>query len=169
MSEFGPELDTTYVNSPIGVLQISASARGVTALTLVEAMPNDMLPLMSNILIDTVSQIEAYFAGERQQFNLDYDLDHHSVFYRKVWSALLDIPYGQTISYGHLAQIIGDPKAAQAVGMANAKNPIDILIPCHRVLGGDGSLTGYAWGVEKKRWLLLHERGNVPVPEGQLF
>jgi methylated-DNA-[protein]-cysteine S-methyltransferase len=101
-------------------------------------------------------QLEAYFAGELRVFDLQL-APSGTAFQRKVWQALRDIPYGQTESYGALAKRINSPKASRAVGMANGHNPISIIVPCHRVIGANGSLTGYGGGVERKHWLLEHE------------
>ena len=101
-------------------------------------------------------QLLEYFAGDRQMF----DLDLHAIgteFQRTVWAELQRIPYGETISYGELAKRIGNPKAMRAVGLANGRNPIPIIVPCHRVIGANGSLTGFGGGIERKRWLLQHE------------
>jgi len=102
-------------------------------------------------------QLEAYFAGERVEFDLPLNLDEATPFQRTVWQRLLEIPYAETISYGELAAQLGKPTAARAVGAANGRNPIAIIVPCHRVIGSAGSLTGYAGGLERKRFLLRHE------------
>jgi methylated-DNA-[protein]-cysteine S-methyltransferase len=102
-------------------------------------------------------QLKEYFGGERTEFDLELALDG-TVFQRLVWTALRNIPYGLTISYGQLADRIGQPSASRAVGLANGKNPIGIIVPCHRVVGADGSLTGYGGGIERKRFLLAHEQ-----------
>jgi methylated-DNA-[protein]-cysteine S-methyltransferase len=101
-------------------------------------------------------QLEAYFAGESRDFDLPL-APQGSEFQQRVWRALCDIPYGHTESYGGLAKRIGMPGAARAIGLANGHNPIGIIIPCHRVIGANGSLTGYGGGIERKRWLLAHE------------
>jgi methylated-DNA-[protein]-cysteine S-methyltransferase len=103
-------------------------------------------------------QVGEYFAGARTSFDLPLSFEG-TPFQRRVWSALLEIPFGETITYAELAQRVGAPKASRAVGGANARNPISIVVPCHRVIGSDGSLTGYAGGEERKRWLLDFERG----------
>jgi len=105
------------------------------------------------------TQLGEYFAGERQAFDLPLRPEG-SEFQQRVWSALCDIPYGRTISYGELALRIGDPGGARAVGAANGQNPISIVVPCHRVIGADGSLTGYGGGLERKRHLLDLEAGR---------
>jgi len=103
------------------------------------------------------AQLQAYFAGELREFGLPLAAGG-TPFQQRVWRALRDIPYGETISYGELARRIGQPKASRAVGLANGRNPISIVVPCHRVIGANGSLTGYGGGLERKRWLLAHER-----------
>ncbi len=106
-------------------------------------------------------QLEQYFAGERLEFDLALSLDGGSAFARSVWRGLLEIPFGATTTYGELARKLGRPAAARAVGLANARNPISIIVPCHRVIGSDGDLTGYAGGLERKRFLLDHEAALV--------
>jgi len=102
------------------------------------------------------AQLRAYFAGELRDFELPLAAEG-TPFQQRVWRALCDIPYGETISYGELARRIGQPAASRAVGLANGRNPISIVVPCHRVIGANGSLTGYGGGLERKRWLLAHE------------
>jgi methylated-DNA-[protein]-cysteine S-methyltransferase len=106
------------------------------------------------------AQLTEYFEGVRTSFDLPM-ATVGTPFQRRVWSALQTIPFGETITYGELARRVGSPGAARAVGRANATNPLPIVVPCHRVIGKDGSLTGYAGGEERKRWLLEHERGVV--------
>jgi methylated-DNA-[protein]-cysteine S-methyltransferase len=102
------------------------------------------------------AQLAAYFAGELRRFELRVEMAG-TAFQQRVWRALRDIPHGATESYGALANRIGAPKAARAVGLANGRNPISIIVPCHRVIGANGSLTGYGGGIERKQWLLAHE------------
>lgn len=109
-------------------------------------------------------QLEQYFAGERREFDLPLRLEDGSPFFQRVWRRLLEIPFGTTTSYGELARELGNPTGARAVGLANSSNPISIIVPCHRVIGSAGSLTGYAGGLERKQFLLRHEaevRGAV--------
>ncbi|HEU4976428.1 MAG TPA: methylated-DNA--[protein]-cysteine S-methyltransferase [Baekduia sp.] len=108
------------------------------------------------------AQLGEYFAGARRTFDLELD-PHGSPFERAVWHALTEIPYGETESYGALARRVGRPGAARAVGLANGRNPISIVVPCHRVIGADGSLTGYGGGLERKRTLLELEAGVLPL------
>ena len=113
---------------------------------------------------DAVEQLEGYFAGDRTEFELQLELVG-TAFQRKVWAALLTIPYGETRSYGEIARQIGSPGAFRAVGLANGHNPIGIIVPCHRVIGSNGSLTGYGGGIDRKRTLLEFEKSRVsPVP-----
>ncbi|MFF8942876.1 methylated-DNA--[protein]-cysteine S-methyltransferase [Streptomyces sp. NPDC014864] len=103
-------------------------------------------------------QLEAYFAGRLTEFTLELRLDG-TPFQRRVWERLRSIPYGRTLSYGDLAEVLGNPGASRAVGLANGRNPIGVIVPCHRVVGADGSLTGYGGGLDRKRRLLDFERG----------
>jgi methylated-DNA-[protein]-cysteine S-methyltransferase len=106
---------------------------------------------------EAARQLREYFAGARTAFDLGLALNG-TAFQRRVWTALQDIPYGQTVSYGQLADRLGQPSASRAVGLANGKNPVGIIVPCHRVVGAAGGLTGYGGGIERKRFLLAHEQ-----------
>ena len=106
-----------------------------------------------------VEQLEAYFAGSRQTFDVPLALAGTD-FQRRVWEGLLEIPYGHTMSYGELARRVGRPGASRAVGLANGRNPVAIIVPCHRVIGANGTLTGYGGGLDRKVWLLDHERSR---------
>jgi methylated-DNA-[protein]-cysteine S-methyltransferase len=154
---------------PAGDILVAGTERGICALIIAAgaAMPaaRDALqqycpaPLVPDAdgLADATAQLTEYVGGTRQSFDLPLDLTG-TPFQRRVWAALLAIPYGETTTYRDLARDLGQPGGAQAVGGAVARNPVSIIVPCHRVLGSDGSLTGYAWGVHVKRWLLDHER-----------
>jgi methylated-DNA-[protein]-cysteine S-methyltransferase len=107
-----------------------------------------------------IAQLESYFAGEQVAFDVPVRLSG-TEFQQRVWQGLREIPYGETISYGELARRLGSPGASRAVGLANGRNPVSIIVPCHRVIGADGSLTGYGGGLERKRWLLRHEAAAV--------
>ena len=113
------------------------------------------------MLRQAVSQLAEYFAGHRTRFDLPLDLQGGTAFQRAVWTALLGIPAGQTVSYGAISQRIGKPAAVRAVGAAVGRNPVSVVVPCHRVLGGDGALTGYAGGLDRKTALLRLE-GVLP-------
>ncbi|MBB2892943.1 methylated-DNA--[protein]-cysteine S-methyltransferase [Flexivirga oryzae] len=119
------------------------------------------------VLSTVAQQLREYFAGEREEFDLPVR-PAGTEFQQRVWRALREIPYGQTWSYGELAQHIGSPTASRAVGLANGRNPISIVIPCHRVIGANGSMTGYGGGIHRKQWLLAHEKA-VEDPQQQLF
>jgi len=157
--------------SPIGRLLLCGDGERLTGLYTLPAS-DDRARVRGRRRTDTAfasvrEQLEEYFDGERVEFGVPLDTDGATPFRRNVWNALLDIPYGATVSYGELARQLGAPNAARAVGAANGSNPISIIVPCHRVIGSAGSLTGYAGGLERKRFLLRHEaevarRGRSP-------
>jgi methylated-DNA-[protein]-cysteine S-methyltransferase len=148
------------IDSPIGPLTLAGRGPVLTNLRMVEQTyePSraDWAPDHRGFA-DAVDQIDAYFAGERTDFDLELDLQG-TEFQRRVWKALLTIPYGETRSYGEIAEQIGAPGAARAVGLANGRNPIAIIVPCHRVIGASGNLTGYGGGLDRKRTLLDLEK-----------
>ena len=147
---------STY-ESPLGTLYLTSNQ---DALLGVSFSPGVTKERGNNTVLDmTMQQLNAYFNGKLQQFSVPYELQG-TAFQKTVWEALCTIPYGTVVSYQDIAIAIGNPKAVRAVGMANNKNPISIIIPCHRVIGKQGSLTGYAGGLDKKQWLLSHERAN---------
>jgi len=154
----------TYLGSPLGELLVVRDEAGITGLYLPAGRhPVRVAPewVRDDAAFDDVRvQLEEYFAGRRRTF----DLPLHpagTAFQQRVWAALLDIPYGETTSYGKTAAAIGSPTASRAVGLANGQNPIPIIVPCHRVIGANGSLTGYGGGLDAKRWLLAHESGQA--------
>jgi methylated-DNA-[protein]-cysteine S-methyltransferase len=151
----------TYAPSPIGRLLLCGDEERLTALYTPPASEDPEFVggrrRASAPFARVRKQLEAYFAGERVAFDVPLDPDGATPFRRSVWSALLEIPYGATVTYGELARRLGVPTAARAVGAANGSNPISIIVPCHRVIGSGGSLTGYAGGLERKRYLLRHE------------
>ncbi|OFX89114.1 MAG: cysteine methyltransferase [Bacteroidetes bacterium GWF2_33_16] len=143
-----------YFKSPIGNLQIVANDAYIIQISFVdEYFKMDLIP---NLIKDCMKQLDEYFKGERKSFTVPINPDG-TEFQGRVWNKLCKIPYGKTISYIELARQLGDENAVRAVGTANGQNPIPIIIPCHRVIGNDGSLTGYAGGLLKKQWLLEHE------------
>jgi methylated-DNA-[protein]-cysteine S-methyltransferase len=149
------------VDSPIGPLALAGPGRVLTNLRMLNQTyePNRSDWMRDDgAFPDAVDQLEAYFAGERTEFDLELKLIG-SEFQRRVWQALLTIPYGETRSYGEIAEQIGAAGAARAVGLANGHNPIAIIVPCHRVIGANGSLTGYGGGLDRKRSLLDMEKG----------
>lgn len=151
----------TEIESPIGAITLTASERGLRSVWIqktdknkpnLEGMKRDDVYLR-----DAAKQLQAYFAGELTRFELILDAGIGTDFQQQVWQALCTIPFGETASYGDIARHIKAPKAVRAVGAANGKNPLAIVVPCHRVIGANGSLTGYAGGIDNKRWLLAHE------------
>lgn len=145
------------VQSPVGDLTLTEENGALTGLYFGRRSLEGEEGLTA-LLERAFQQLEEYFAGKRKQFDLPLSL-RGTEFQRQVWAALRDIPYGETRSYGQIAQAVGRPKAVRAVGMANHRNPISIIVPCHRVVGADGSLTGYGGGLENKKFLLALERG----------
>lgn len=151
-------MEVAYLESPLGTVQIKGDRNGVTSIfTTDRACPDQEVP---GALKTAVNQLKAYFNRERKNFTLKLDLQG-TEFQKKVWSLLLEIPYGKTITYLDLAKKMGNPSAVRAVAAANAKNPLWIVVPCHRVIGTNGSLTGYAGGLSQKKWLLEHEQASV--------
>ena len=164
-------MDICYrsIESPTGRLLLSADDRGLRTLAFGEGRTPPAAESSwrrgGAPLDEPVRQIRAFFAGELQRFDLSLQ-PQGTEFQRRVWRALLEIPYGQTISYGELARRLGNPAASRAVGLANGSNPIAIIIPCHRVIGSNGKLTGYGGGLENKRWLLDFERQQARLAFG---
>lgn len=151
--------DIAYIETPLGITKIVGSTCGISQISIEEnAKISPTIPL---VLQQTVQQLQEYFQGSRQDFTLEIN-PKGTDFQKKVWQELLQIPFGKTISYLELSKKLGDVKAIRAVASANGKNPLWIVIPCHRVIGTDGSLTGYAGGLWRKKWLLEHE-----LPSGQ--
>ncbi len=154
----------TNVASPIGDLLLLSDGHALQGLCMQEGRrPVTLRPEWQRAdepFAEVREQLSAYFAGARTEFDVPLRLDG-SPFQRRVWNALCEIPYGTTTSYGELARRVGKPSAARAVGLANGANPIAVIVPCHRVIGADGSLTGYGGGLERKR-LLLGLEGHVP-------
>ncbi|QTD36859.1 methylated-DNA--[protein]-cysteine S-methyltransferase [Polaribacter batillariae] len=162
------QTQTTYYKTPIGTAKIVGDFNGIQA---VSVLDNDEVSEelfkkeTPKCLQDCVQQLKEYFNGERTHFNLTIN-PKGTTFQKKVWKALLEIPYGKTRSYLEQSKALGDVKALRAVASANGKNPLWIVIPCHRVIGSDGALTGYAGGIWRKKWLLAHEN---PVKQQSLF
>ena len=142
------------IPSPIGSWRILEEDGAIVA---IDASPEAPIAPQTPLLQEAAHQLSAYFAGTLREFRLPLRLKG-SAFQLQCWQALCAIPYGETISYGEQARRIGRPGAARAVGGANHRNPISIVIPCHRVIGANGALTGYGGGVDKKQWLLDHEK-----------
>lgn len=142
----------SYYHSPAGIIQLTATANAITNLQFVDDtvnQPNHESP----ILTEATKQLEAYFRGTLKSFSLPLE-PAGTPFQLKVWELLGNIPYGQTLSYAALSLQFGDEKAIRAIAKANGANPIPIIIPCHRVIGSNGTLTGYSGGLHRKQWLL---------------
>lgn len=158
----------SQISSPLGELLLTGDGSSLTTLAMhnqkYSAQPQANWRRDDMAFTAAREQLAAYFAGELHTFDLPL-APVGTAFQRTVWQALLDIPFGHTESYGGLAQRIDNPRASRAVGLANGHNPIAIIIPCHRVIGANGSLTGYGGGIERKRWLLNHE-GYTPGVSG---
>jgi len=150
-------LATVTVRTPLGLAQISGNELGIQSVKIIDE--GDVSTEIPVVLKDAVQQLLEYFEGNRTEFQLKLN-PKGTEFQQKVWNALLQIPFGKTTSYQQLTMQLGDPKAIRAVASANGKNPLWIIIPCHRVIGSDGSLTGYAGGLHRKQWLLDHEQPN---------
>lgn len=149
------KLEKIKINTPLGVLKINGNAEGIHSVI----FSNKKSPVSKEIpkvLQECVQQLEEYFEGTRKEFTVKLN-PQGTEFQRKAWKSLQTIPYGKTMSYSEQSNLLNKPKAIRAVANANGKNLLAILVPCHRIIGSDGSLTGYAWGLERKDWLLNHE------------
>lgn len=151
-------MTATYLQTPLGTAKLEGDANGIASFSLLEnsEIASEIIPVE---LEEAVFQIEKYFSGELKEFNLKLN-PTGTEFQKKVWRELQNIPFGKTTSYLELSKKLGDVKAIRAAASANGRNPLWILIPCHRVIGSDGSLTGYAGGLWRKKWLLEHETGS---------
>ncbi|MFY8003439.1 MAG: methylated-DNA--[protein]-cysteine S-methyltransferase [Chitinophagaceae bacterium] len=152
------ELYYTYYESPVGLLKIAGTDLCITELSFVDDREQLVhgQPGISDVLHHCTEQLIEYFQGRRKQFDIPVHQDG-TEFQQKVWNKLLEIPFGKTISYMDLAKKMGDPKCIRAAAATNGKNKIAIIVPCHRVIGTDKSLTGFSGGLWRKRWLLQHE------------
>jgi len=157
-------MDEYYLNSPIGTLRIEGDENGLASVTFLNSDDFESKE-MPDVLIETITQLEEYFNGIRTEFELKLN-PQGTDFQKRVWKELNEVPYSKTISYQELANRLKDPLVIRAAASANGKNPIAIIIPCHRIIGSDGSLTGYAGGLHRKKWLLDHEN---PVKQQSLF
>jgi len=183
-----------YFKSPIGLIKITGIDEGITGVEFCDSEEHLNMNKVTNVTEVTefrkvteisevnevsainedlpqmvkkcVKQLDEYFRGERRNFSLNIIFTQGTEFQKKVWKALMEIPYGKTASYGEIAKTVGNEKAARAVGNANNKNPISIIVPCHRVIGSNGSLIGYGGGLWRKQWLLDHEKkGSLCISE----
>ena len=147
-------MQTSYFKTPLGIAKIIGDENGISVISIAdEGTVSETIP---EVLQEAVSQLNDYFEGKRTDFNFKLN-PSGTEFQQKVWKALVEIPFGKTCSYMDLSKKLGDVKAIRAVASANGKNPLWIVVPCHRVIGTDGSLTGYAGGLWRKKWLLEHE------------
>lgn len=144
-----------YYKSPIGIIEIKSRDGYIISLDFVEK--EEEVEFIPEVLKQCIKELHEYFNGVRKDFSVKVHLEGTD-FQKKAWEELMKIPYGETISYKEQAQRIGSPKAFRAVGLANSKNPVGIIVPCHRVIGSNGKLTGYAGGLWRKKWLIEHEK-----------
>jgi methylated-DNA-[protein]-cysteine S-methyltransferase len=156
-------METAFIKTPLGTAKITGDSNGITAISILEE--GAITTKIPKELKQAVNQLQDYFQRKRTHF--DFKMQPQGTeFQQKVWQALLEIPYGKTVSYMDITKKLGDVKAIRAVASANGKNPLWIVVPCHRVIGTDGSLTGYAGGLWRKKWLLDHEN---PSTQQSLF
>ena len=160
--KFDPSITQTRYDSPLGPMIVAATARGLAGVWFAgqRHLPDHTgWPQAPDhpVLVEATAQLADYFAGRRTTFDMPLDLQGGTPFQQSVWRALLAIPRGRTVSYGHLSRDVGRPAAVRAVGAAVGRNPLSVVVPCHRVLGSDGSLTGYAGGLDRKTALLTLE------------
>ncbi|WP_309640056.1 methylated-DNA--[protein]-cysteine S-methyltransferase [Flavobacterium sp.] len=147
-------METAFIKTPLGTAKITGDDNGIAAISILEE--GQITKKIPKVLKEASNQLQDYFNGKRSTF--DFKLNPQGTeFQQKVWNALLEIPFGKTVSYMDITKKLGDVKAIRAVASANGKNPLWIVVPCHRVIGTDGSLTGYAGGLWRKKWLLEHE------------
>ncbi len=156
-------METAFIKTPLGTAKITGDEQGIASISILEE--GTISKKIPKDLKEATNQLQDYFNGKRTSF--DFKLNPQGTeFQQKVWQALLEIPFGKTVSYMDITKKLGDVKAIRAVASANGKNPLWIVIPCHRVIGTNGSLTGYAGGLWRKKWLLEHEN---PTTQQSLF
>ena len=156
-------MQTAYIKTPLGIATIIGDENGVSEISV--SQEGEVSTIIPAVLQEAVLQLQDYFEKKRTSFDFKINLKG-TEFQQKVWKGLLEIPFGKTMSYMELSKNMGDAKAIRAVASANGKNPLWIVVPCHRVIGADGSLTGYAGGLWRKKWLLEHEN---PSTQQSLF
>jgi methylated-DNA-[protein]-cysteine S-methyltransferase len=156
---------TTCCKTPIGYAEITAHDQAILSVSLVDQPAaqelNDAAAMNVPVLKQCIKELHEYFSGKRTEFSFPIDRVRGTDFQKKVWSALEKIPYGKTVSYEDIAIAVGSPKAVRAVGLANSKNPHWVVVPCHRVIGKNKKLVGYAGGLDRKKWLLEHETKRI--------
>jgi len=148
-------MDSCTIDTPLGCAKIIGNENGIASVSILDT-PKEVSDTIPETLLDCVIQLKEYFNEKRKTFDLKLNPEG-TTFQKKVWNQLETIPFGKTISYLELSKQLGDVKAIRAAASANGKNPLWIIVPCHRVIGNDGSLTGYAGGLHRKQWLLNHE------------
>lgn len=156
-------METVNIKTPLGMITIKGDKNGIAIISIADE--GEISKVIPPVLQEAVTQLQDYFDGKRTHFDLKLN-PAGTDFQQKVWKGLCEIPFGKTMSYLELAKQLGDVKAIRAVASANGKNPLWIVVPCHRVIGTDGSLTGYAGGLWRKKWLLEHEN---PSTQQSLF
>ncbi|WP_324067382.1 MAG: methylated-DNA--[protein]-cysteine S-methyltransferase [Flavobacterium sp.] len=157
-------MESVIIKTPLSFTEVKGDADGVSKIHVLDESV-ELSTIIPNDLIEAVNQLEEYFIGKRTEFTFKLN-PKGTEFQKKVWQELLQIPYGKTCSYLELSKKLGNAKAIRAVASANGKNPLWIVVPCHRVIGTDGSLKGYAGGLWRKKWLLEHEN---PIKQESLF
>jgi methylated-DNA-[protein]-cysteine S-methyltransferase len=163
-------MEIAYIKTPLGIAKIVGDEKGISVISISDEGDTraklELAKQISNtipiVLKEAVLQLSDYFEGKRNDFSFKLN-PSGTEFQQKVWKALLEIPFGKTMSYLELSKRLGNVKAIRAVASANGKNPLWIVVPCHRVIGTDGSLTGYAGGLWRKKWLLEHENPSKQV------
>ena len=153
-------MQTAICGSPIGNIEINGDLSGIVSIKFREDNPDELSVNIPRDLKEAVKQLTEYFEGKREVFDLKLK-PQGTKFQKEVWQELLKIEFGKTVSYQQIANRLGNPKVIRAAASANGRNPIPIIIPCHRVIGSDGSLTGYAGGLHRKEWLLSHESDST--------
>ncbi|WP_378184220.1 methylated-DNA--[protein]-cysteine S-methyltransferase [Aquimarina sp. SS2-1] len=156
---------TVFIQTPLGIASITGDENGITTISITEDSEKAPSNEMPDTLKEAVIQLQDYFKGDRTDFSIKLN-PSGTDFQKKVWNELSKIPFGKTVTYLDIAKQLGDPKCIRAAASANGKNPLWIVVPCHRVIGSDGSLTGYAGGLWRKKWLLDHES---PSKQQSLF
>ncbi|AFL80814.1 O-6-methylguanine DNA methyltransferase [Aequorivita sublithincola DSM 14238] len=154
-------METAFIKTPVGILELKGNFEGLSSVLFKDDETIVISEKIPKELKDVVVQLKEYFEGKRKEFNLKLS-PNGTDFQKRVWKKLQEIPFGKTVNYLQMANQLGDPKVIRAAASANGKNPISIIIPCHRVIGSDGSLTGYAGGLHRKKWLL-----ELEYPSGQ--
>lgn len=156
------ELHKAEFQSPIGIVEIVGTEKAILSILFSEKdkMEFPVRPDSPQVIVDCQQQLEEYFEGQRMEFDFPVT-SSGTPFQQKVWAALTEVPYAETVSYGAIAKAIGSEKAVRAVGNANSKNKLTIVVPCHRIIGSTGKLTGYAGTLTRKEWLLRHEKNTA--------